>query len=255
MKNFLSIVFFSYFILGLQAQIEQPDFYITNKGNLIIQPILHASFTMTWNDKTIYVDPSSIESFDLSLAKADVIFLTDIHGDHLNIKSLNQVISPNTIIVLPLAAKAKLQSEKLSNKLIVLRNGDSQNVLGIKIMAVAMYNLPELPNSKHVKGRGNGYILNFGGKNVYISGDTADTKEMRALKNIDIAFVCMNLPYTMTIEQAASGVLAFEPKVVYPFHYRGNAGFSDVNQFKTLVNTANKSINVILKNWYPEQKQ
>lgn len=254
MRKSLSILLFNLFLYGLNAQVSLPDIYQTKRGTLIIQPLFHASFQMNWNGKTVYVDPSGIENFDFKLAKADLVFITDIHGDHLNIKSLKQVISTNTIIVLPLAAKAKLESEKLSNKLIVLRNGEEKPVMGIKIKAIAMYNLPETLDAKHIKGRGNGYLLNFGNKNVYISGDTADIKEMRDLKNVDIAFVCMNLPYTMTVEQAASGVLAFKPKVVYPFHYRGNAGFSDINQFKTLVNTANNSINVILKNWYPKQK-
>ena len=92
----------------------------------------------------------------------------------------------------------------------------------------------------------------MGGKRVYISGDTAGIDEMRELKNIDIAFVCMNLPYTMTVDKAASAVLDFKPSIVYPFHYRGKDGFSDVNRFKKLVNTDNKNIKVLLKNWYPK---
>ena len=119
--------------------------------------------------------------------------------------------------------------------------------LGIGITAIPMYNLPETPDAFHTKGRGNGYVLTIGGKNIYISGDTEDIPEMRALKNIDIAFVCMNLPYTMPPDQAAQGVLAFKPKIVYPYHYRGQ----DVNIFKNLVNTGDKNIEVRLRNWYP----
>jgi L-ascorbate metabolism protein UlaG (beta-lactamase superfamily) len=110
-----------------------------------------------------------------------------------------------------------------------------------------MYNLPEAPDAFHTKGRGNGYVLTIGGKNIYISGDTEDIPEMRSLTNIDIAFVCMNLPYTMDPTQAAQGVLAFKPKIVYPYHYRGQ----DVNTFKTLVNEGNKNIEVRLREWYP----
>jgi L-ascorbate metabolism protein UlaG (beta-lactamase superfamily) len=102
----------------------------------------------------------------------------------------------------------------------------------------------------HTKGRGNGYVLTIGKKNIYISGDTEDIPEMRALKNIDVAFVCMNLPYTMDVNQASEGVLAFKPKVVYPYHYRGQ----DVNVFKTLVDKGNKNIEVRLLNWYPSSK-
>ena len=110
-----------------------------------------------------------------------------------------------------------------------------------------MYNLPEAATAMHTKGRGNGYVLTIGGKNVYISGDTADIPEMRNLKNIDVAFVCMNLPYTMDVKEAAQAVLAFKPKAVYPYHYRGQ----DTNVFKSLVNAGDKAIDVRLRNWYP----
>jgi L-ascorbate metabolism protein UlaG (beta-lactamase superfamily) len=113
-----------------------------------------------------------------------------------------------------------------------------------------MYNLPDDSTARHTKGRGNGYILTLGGKRFYISGDTEDIPEMRNLKNIDVAFVCMNMPYTMTEEQAASAVLDFKPKIVYPFHYRGQGGFSDTQKFKMLVNKGDASIDVRLKDWY-----
>ena len=116
-----------------------------------------------------------------------------------------------------------------------------------------MYNLPESEDSRHTKGRGNGYVLTFGDKRIYISGDTEDIAEMRALKDIDYAFVCMNLPYTMNIEQAADAVLEFKPGVVYPFHYRGGGGkFSDVDAFKTLVNNSDSSIEVRVRDWYKQ---
>jgi L-ascorbate metabolism protein UlaG (beta-lactamase superfamily) len=133
----------------------------------------------------------------------------------------------------------------------ILRNGQKLDTLGMKVSAIPMYNLPEAPDAPHTKGRGNGYVLNMGGKNVYLSGDTEDIPEMRALKNIDVAFVCMNLPYTMDVNQAAQGVLAFKPAIVYPYHYRGQNGLSDVANFKKQVNAANKKIDVRLRNWYP----
>ena len=101
----------------------------------------------------------------------------------------------------------------------------------------------------HPKGRGNGYVLELGGKRIYVSGDTEDIEEMRQLKGIDIAFVCMNLPFTMTVEQAADAVLAFKPKIVYPYHYRGRGGFSDVEKFKQIV-AREPSIDVRLLDWY-----
>ena len=114
-----------------------------------------------------------------------------------------------------------------------------------------MYNLPETEDSRHPKSRGNGYVLNLGGKRLYISGDTEDIPEMRTLQDIDIAFVCMNLPYTMTVEQAASAVLEFKPNIVYPFHYRGKGGLADVEKFQQLV-SEDQEIEVRLRDWYSE---
>lgn len=115
-----------------------------------------------------------------------------------------------------------------------------------------MYNLPESAESRHPKGRGNGYVMTVGGKRIYLSGDTSDIPEMRKLKNIDVAFVCMNLPFTMDINQAASAVLDFKPSIVYPYHYRGQGGFSDVEAFKKLVEEGDSKIRVHLANWYPQ---
>jgi L-ascorbate metabolism protein UlaG (beta-lactamase superfamily) len=235
-----------------KAQLANPDTYNTKKGDLIIQPLIHASMILTWDSKHIYIDPSSIEELNFNFPKADIVFITDIHGDHLNIKSLKKIINSNTILVMPLAVQLKLKDANLKNTIITMRNNESKNVLGIRVNTIPMYNLPKSNKSYHVKGRGNGYVLDFKDKRVYISGDTADIKEMRNLKNIDIAFICMNLPYTMTVKKAASAVLDFKPKIVYPFHYRGKGGFSDVNKFKSIVNQNDTSIQVKLKNWYPK---
>jgi L-ascorbate metabolism protein UlaG (beta-lactamase superfamily) len=113
-----------------------------------------------------------------------------------------------------------------------------------------MYNLREEALQFHKKGRGNGYVIELAGQRIYISGDTEDIPEMRKLQEIDKAFVCMNLPYTMPVESAADAVLDFKPKKVYPYHYRGQGGLSDVQKFKTLVNTGNSDIEVIQLNWY-----
>lgn len=121
---------------------------------------------------------------------------------------------------------------------------------GISIKAIPMYNLREEALKFHTKGRGNGYVLDINDERIYISGDTEDIPEMRNLKNIDKAFVCMNLPYTMPIESAASAVLDFKPKTVYPYHYRGSDGLSNINLFKEIVNKEDKSIDVQLLGWY-----
>jgi L-ascorbate metabolism protein UlaG (beta-lactamase superfamily) len=115
-----------------------------------------------------------------------------------------------------------------------------------------MYNLPNDETARHKRGWGNAYVLTIAGQRFYISGDTEDISEMRELQDIDYAFVCMNLPYTMTVEAAADAVLDFKPRVVYPFHYRGKEGFSDVDKFQQIVVAANGDIEVRLRNWYPE---
>ena len=117
-----------------------------------------------------------------------------------------------------------------------------------------MYNLREEALKFHSKGRGNGYIITLGEERLYFSGDTEDIPEMRALKNIDKAFVCMNLPYTMTVASAASAVLEFKPKQIYPYHYRGTEGLSDVSQFKEIVNAGDDTIEVVQLDWYPNAK-
>jgi len=253
MKKEIAFLFCVILFIAAQAQIATSDTYNTSKGSLVIQPLVHASMLLTWQNKNIYIDPSQIEDLDYDFPKATVVFITDIHGDHLNIKTLQKIINSKTILVMPLAAQFKLKDSGIKNTIITLRNGETKKIAGIRVSAIPMYNLPESAKSKHVKGRGNGYVLDFRGKRVYIAGDTADIKEMRALKNIDIAFVCMNLPYTMTVAKAADAVLNFKPAVVYPFHYRGKGGFSDVNKFKIIVNQGNKAIEVKLKNWYPRK--
>ena len=135
----------------------------------------------------------------------------------------------------------------------VLNNGDKKERYGITVEAIPMYNLREEASKFHEKGRGNGYVLNIDNQRLYFSGDTEDISEMRALKNIDKAFICMNLPYTMTPESAADAVLEFKPKQVYPYHYRGRPDVSDVTQFKELVNAENSNIEVIQLDWYPNE--
>lgn len=233
-----------------KAQLEKPDREKVKGGNLTIQPITHATLVLSYNNSNIYVDPTGGDSAFKGLAAPNIILVTDIHGDHFDQKTIDAINTNKTIIIVPQAVADKLPSGMDKQRIVVLKNGGTTTQAGISISAIPMYNIPEAPEAFHLKGRGNGYILKIGGKSIYISGDTEDIPEMRALKNIDIAFVCMNLPYTMDVNQAAAGVLAFKPKVVYPYHYRGQ----DVNTFKTLVNAGDKNIEVRLKNWYPSVK-
>ncbi|MCC3157086.1 MBL fold metallo-hydrolase [Hymenobacter sp. 15J16-1T3B] len=226
------------------------DQIATKKGPLTVQPITHGSVVLTWNGKTIYVDPYGGAAAYAGLAAPVVVLITDIHPDHLDPQTLAGLSVGKALMIVPPAVAAKLPAEYKA-RVRVLRNGQKLDTLGMTVSAIPMYNLPEAQDAMHTKGRGNGYVLSLGGKNVYLSGDTEDTPEMRALQNIDVAFVCMNLPYTMDVQQAAQGVLAFKPGIVYPYHYRGQNGLSDVASFQKTVNAANKKIDVRLRNWYP----
>ena len=245
MKQFYFIFLaLSTFTLQINAQ----DIIKTNSGNITIQPIVHGTLVLTFNNKTIYIDPyGGAEGFD-AIAKPDIILITDIHGDHLNMKTLDGIDTKNAQFIVPQAVADKMP-EKYKKQLTILNNGQSIHRLGFYISAIPMYNLPENEDSRHTKGRGNGYIINIGGKNIYISGDTEDIPEMRVLQDIDVAFICMNLPYTMDIYQASSAVLEFKPKIVYPFHYRG----ADVEEFKKIVNDGDSNIEVRLREWYPKK--
>lgn len=225
------------------------DTFVTNDGALIIQPILHGTLSLSYNGKVIYVDPyGGAKAFE-GMPKPDLILITDIHGDHLNKQTLDTINTEGTIFVVPQAVADEL-SDKYKAKLHIMANGEKIEQWDMTIEAMPMYNLPESADAKHVKGRGNGYVLTIDNKRIYISGDTADIQEMRALEDIDIAFVCMNLPYTMSIDQASSAVLDFKPKIVYPYHYRGNPDMSDTKAFKKLVNDQDQDIDVRLRDWY-----
>lgn len=220
----------------------------TEDGPLTIQPIMHGTVVFSWNGQQIFVDPyGGADAFD-GLDDPDIILITHPHGDHLNMETLTNLNTSNATIVVPQSVADELP-ESFNDKLIILSNNEETDIANMSVRAVPMYNLPEDEDPRHPKGWGNGYVLIMGGTNVYISGDTEDIPEMRNLQNIDVAFVCMNLPYTMDINQAASAVLDFEPEIVYPYHHRGQ----DIEAFKKLVVSENEEIEVRLKDWYPEQ--
>lgn len=213
--------------------------FSTSAGTLQLTPIQHASLMIQAGGKVLYVDPAQ-GKYD-GLPQADYILLTDIHGDHLAPAILDKLKKADTVIVAPKAVAAQVSGAK------VLSNGEKTTVGPFALEAVPMYNLTRGPSAGqlyHDKGRGNGYIVTYGGKRFYFSGDTEVTPEMKALKNIDVAFVCMNLPYTMTPQEAAEGVRAFHPAIVYPYHYMG----SDLNAFAKALDGS--GIEVRIRNWY-----
>ena len=237
MKNALGLLFFALTVFAARPAEE----FKTKAGALKITPIQHASMMIEAGGQVVYIDPAQ-GSYD-GMPSADLILITDIHGDHLEPSLIAKLKKAGTTIVAP-EAVAKTVTEAT-----VLHNGESKTIGAWTIEAVPMYNLKRGPAAGqfyHDKGRGNGYIVTYGGLRIYIAGDTEGIPEMRALKNIDVAFVCMNLPYTMPPEEAADAVKAFHPKIVIPYHYRG----SDLSVFqKALEGTG---IEVRLLDWYPK---
>lgn len=231
-----------------EIQKEAP---IKPKSDIYIDPITHASAILEWKEKIIYIDPTGGTKAFKNKKLANLILITDIHGDHMDIETLDSLDLSKAEIIAPQAVAEKLPA-KYTDQLIILNNGETKEIQGIPIEAIPMYNLREEALKFHKKGRGNGYVITLGKKRLYFSGDTEDIPEMRALKYIDMAFVCMNLPYTMTVESAADAVLEFKPKQVYPYHYRGTEGLSDITKFKELV-SVNPDIEVIQLDWYPKQ--
>lgn len=212
----------------------------TSAGPLKLTAIRHASLMLEAGGKVIHVDPWSQGNYD-GLPHADLLLITDTHGDHLDAKAIARIRKPLTTLFAPPDAAAKIEGAK------AIRNGESANWGPWKIEALPMYNIkrgPEPGKVFHEKGRGNGYVVTYGGFRLYISGDTEGTPEMRALKNIDAALISMNLPYTMPPEEAAGAVRAFKPKVAIPYHYRG----SDLSVFEKAL--AGSGVEVKLLDWY-----
>ena len=210
-------------------------------GNITITPINHATLQIVHGSHVIDVDPVAQANFG-SLPAPTLVLVTDIHGDHLDPPTVAKLKGASTKIVAPSAAAAKLEGA------IAIANGEKKEVDGISIEAVPMYNLQRGPSAGqvyHDKGRGNGYILTLGGKRIYIAGDTECTPEMKALENIDVAFLPMNLPYTMTPAEAADCVKAFKPAIVYPYHYRGQ----DLQQFAAALK-GTPGVEVRIREWY-----
>src|ERR1700724_3009864 len=223
---------------ALAAPVQE---FSTSAGTLKITPIQHASLMIQAGGKVLYIDPAQ-GSFD-GMPQADYILITDIHGDHMAPEIVNKLKKSGTEIVAPQAV-----SEKVSGT-SVIAYGETKKLGPFTVESVPLYNLPRgraAGKLFHDKGRGCGYIVTYGGKRFYFSGDTEGTPEMKALKNIDVAFVCMNLPYTMPPEEAADAVRAFHPKVVIPYHYRG----SDLTVFQK--GLEGSGIEVRLLDWYPQ---
>ena len=203
------------FGLARAPELEQ-DVFPTSQGDLKITFVGHGTLMFEFGGKVIHVDPVSNLTDYSRLPKANLILITHEHGDHLDPKAIEVLRTKNTDLIL---------TEKCAEKVtggLVMKNGQTIVMKGLKIEAVPAYNIVHVRsagNPFHPKGQGNGYVITCGDKRVYVAGDTENIPEMKELKNIDIAFLPMNLPYTMTPEMVADAAKAFHPKILYPYHY------------------------------------
>ena len=198
----------------------------TSLGDLKITPTVHGSLFFEFQNKVIHVDPISRTDYS-KFPKGDIFLFTHHHGDHVEVELIDKLKKPDSIFI-----GTELCNEQIP--CIVMRNGDTKEIEGLKIEAVPAYNLvrERSPGVKfHPKGEGNGYVITFGDKRVYIAGDTEGIPEMKELKDIDIAFIPINLPYTMTPEEAVDIIKQFRPRVVIPYHQ----GQSDPNEVARLL--------------------
>jgi len=219
--NYMMAFVMALAVTGSTAQFEQ-DTVVTKKGDLVITFIGHGTLMFNFNGLVIHVDPVSGFADYSTLPKADIILVTHHHGDHFDPKAIALLKKAGTEIVLTRTCAEQGGSG------IVMKNGDEENIKGLRIKAVPAYNLVHKRDDGepfHPKGTGNGYVIYFGDKSVYIAGDTENIPEMKSIAGVDIAFLPMNLPYTMTPEMVADAVKMLKPKILYPYHF----GDTDTN--------------------------
>jgi len=244
----MRITWSAVFIVAMAALVRAADSIPATGGDIVITPIMHASVQIEHAGMVIQVDPYS--KGDLSqAAQADLVLVTDIHGDHMDPPAIATVRKPGAQVVMP-AAVRDAAGDAIPGPMTIIANGETKTVSGVSIEAIPMYNLPapgqDPSEVRHTKGRGNGYVVTIGGKRLYFAGDTQCTPEMRALENIDAAFLPMNPPNTMLPSEAAECARAFEPTIAYPFHYRGQKP----EDFAAALKGSPVEVR-ILSGWYP----
>lgn len=207
---------------------KQADALPTDKGDLVITFLGHGTLMFQWDGKVVHVDPWTSQGEYSALPKADLILVTHEHRDHLDAAAIKAVSKPGTIIGSSNKASATLADA------VVLKNGDTKELAGILVDAVPAYNIEHMRspgNPFHPKGQGNGYVLHFGKTRVYVAGDTEVVPEMAALKGVDVAFLPVNLPYTMTPFMLADAARMIQPKILYPYH----TGDTDMDKLAALL--------------------
>lgn len=215
----------------------ETDAIETSAGELKIAFIGHASLLFEFGGKTIYIDPDSRLADFSSLPKADMIFITHEHKDHCDPKALDALRTEKTVLI------SNEGCAKEAPGATVMRNGDVKTMEGLRVQAVPAYNIVHMRSEGvpyHPKGTGNGYVITFGDKRIYVAGDTENIPEMKDLKEIDIAFLPMNLPYTMTPEMTADAALSFRPKILYPYHF----GDTDTSKIEQLLKDSGMEVRI-----------
>lgn len=230
-----------------RAAAHGADMFPTPGGDITVHPVDHASFVMETPIGVIYNDPVGDVANYADFATPDLVLITHEHGDHYNVDTLTAVVGENTQIITNPAVYEMLP-DALKAKASMIANGETAMFKEVSIEAIPAYNTTEERLNFHPQGRDNGYVVSLPDFRVYISGDTEGVPEMRALENIDLAFVCMNLPFTMDAEAAAAAVSEFKPSYVYPYHFRGrDGGTQDPEEFAKMVAMGTE---VKFGNWY-----
>ena len=227
--------------LRAQEAVLQGDAIPTADGDITVHPVDHASLVLGFGDAVIYVDPVGGAARYEGLPAPTAILITHEHGDHYDAPTLEAIAGNAPLIVNP--AVYDMLPDTLKANATAMANGDAGEVAGLPIEAVPAHNTTADRMQYHPEGRDNGYVLTLGDKRVYIAGDTEPTEEMLALTDIAVAFLPMNLPYTMTPEQAAEAINTFKPAIVYPYHY----GDSDLSP----LDSVGGHTEVRLREWYP----
>lgn len=218
------------------------DIVASSAGDITLHPVNHASLVIAWGDQVVYVDPVGGAARFAGLPAPTAILVTHAHGDHYDPVTLRALAGDGVSILASQQVFGQLAAD-IKAKAAGAANGETVNFAGIKVDVIAAYNTTPERSNYHPKGVGNGYVLNIGDMRIYVAGDTEDIPEMRALKDIAVAFLPMNLPYTMDMSQAADAIKEFRPKIVYPYHYQGM-------KIEDLPGLVGDAAEVRLRDWY-----
>jgi len=223
-------------LLAVSAAAATPpasiDTLATSAGRVVVHPVAHASFVLLWEGTVLAVDPVGGGARYAAFPRPDVVLITHHHGDHFDLDTVRGVAREGTVVIAPPDVAESLASLAA----IALRNGQSHTIGALVVRAVPAYNRTPERAGFHPQGRDNGYLLERDGARIYVSGDTEDVPEMAQVGPVDAAFLCLNLPWTMSVEQAAAAVALIRPRVLYPYHYRNRDGTqADLDQLRRLV--------------------